>query len=87
MGTLRLLILGILTVDELLLLLGGDADQVGVELLAALLGLRPGVSLRKVKVAAALELQPALRTPLDTYADTQVVGQDSRGTSPLETTV
>lgn len=59
----------ILTVDKLLLLLGGDADQVGVELLAALLGLGPGVSLCEMEVAAALELQPALRTPLHNYTD------------------
>lgn len=54
----------LLTVNKLLLLLGGDADQVSVELLAALLSLRPGVSLRKVEVTAALELQPALCTAL-----------------------
>lgn len=58
-----------LTVDKLLLLLGGDADQVGVELLAALLRLRPGVSLCKMEVTAALELQPAVGTTLHNYTD------------------
>lgn len=60
----------ILTVDKLLLVLGADADQVGVDLLAALLGLRPGVSLSKVEVTAALELQPALSTALHSYTHT-----------------
>lgn len=57
----------LLTVDKLLLLLRADADQVGVELLAALLGLRPGVSLSKVEVTAAHELQPAFSTALHSY--------------------
>lgn len=59
-----------LTVDEVLLLLGGDADQVGAELLAALLRLRPGTSLCDMEVTAALELQPALRTTLHNCTDT-----------------
>lgn len=57
----------LLTVDKLLLLLGADADQVGVEPLTALLSLRPGVSISKVDVTAAHELQPALSTALLSY--------------------
>lgn len=56
-----------LTVDELLLLLRADADQVRVQLLTALLSLRPGVSLRKVEVTVSHELQPAVGTSLHTY--------------------
>lgn len=59
----------VLTVDKVLLLLGGDADQVGLELLAAVLGLRPGVPLCEMEVTAALELQPALGTTLHNYTD------------------
>lgn len=54
----------LLTVDKLLLFLGTDADQVGIKLLTALLSLKPSISLCKVKVAAAHELQPALSTAL-----------------------
>lgn len=58
----------LLTVNKLLFLLGANADQVGVDLLTALLSLRPGVSLRKVEVTVAHELQPALCTALHSYA-------------------
>lgn len=61
----------ILTGDKLLLLQGGDADQVGVELLAAPLRLGPGVSVVQMEVAAALELQPVLRTTLHSCIDRQ----------------
>lgn len=61
----------LLTVDKFLLLLGADADQVSIELLTALLSIRPGISLRKVKVTAAHELQPAFGTALYRYTHTQ----------------
>ena len=54
--------LRLLTVDKLLFLRGGDADQMGVELLTLQLCLGPGVSLLKVQIAAAHELQPAIST-------------------------
>lgn len=41
-----------------------DADQMGVEVPAALLGSLPGLALREVQVAVALELSPALLTDL-----------------------
>ena len=57
----------LLTVHKLLLLLGSDADQVGVELLTVLLRLQPGVSLRKVEVTVAPERHPALGAALNSY--------------------
>lgn len=59
----------LLTVNKQLLLLGADADQVSVELLTALLCLRPGVSLREVEVTAAHKLHPALSTALYSYTN------------------
>lgn len=61
----------LLTVDKLLLLLGANANEVGAELLTALLSLRPGIPLCKMEVTAALEVQPALRTTWNNYTDMQ----------------
>lgn len=50
----------LLTVDKALLLWGDDADQVRVEVPAALLCVQPRLSLKEVQVTAALEFGPAL---------------------------
>lgn len=49
-----------LTVDKVLLLRGYDADQVGVQVPAALLGPQPRLPLQEVQVTVALEFCPSL---------------------------
>lgn len=53
-----------LTVDKVLLLRRDDADQVGVDVPAALLGVQPRLSVRDMQVAVALKLGPTLLTLL-----------------------
>lgn len=53
-----------LTVDKVLLLWGDDADQVGVQVPAALLCFQPHLSVREVQVAVALKLSPTVFTLL-----------------------
>lgn len=53
-----------LTVDKVLLLWCDDADQVGVHVPAALLGVQPRLSVRDVQVAVPLKLGPTLLTLL-----------------------
>lgn len=50
----------LLTVDKALFLWGDDADQMGVDVPAALLCVQPRLSLKEVQVTAALEFNPAL---------------------------
>lgn len=52
------------TVDKVLLLGGDDADQVGVQVSAALLCVQPHLSIGEVQVAVSLKLSPAVLTLL-----------------------